>query len=52
MSVLDSLWPDHTREQCGIDRSLAVAHGRENRYIKRDALPNKVRGKRKSGEIQ
>lgn len=40
-------WPERVREKCKIDKSLAIAHGLETLYVKRDAVTKKTRGKKK-----
>jgi len=41
-------WPDRVQEKCKTDKSLAIAHGLEDRYIEPEAKPKKARGKKKA----
>jgi hypothetical protein len=45
-------WPERVRDKCKTDKSLAIAHGLEELYIKPDAKaksqPKKTRGARKT----
>ena len=40
-------WPERVRDKCKTDKSLAIAHGLEDLYIKPEAKPKKARGKSK-----
>lgn len=42
-------WPERVREKCKTDKSLAIAHGLEDLYIKPEAAPKKKRGRKKTG---
>jgi type I restriction-modification system DNA methylase subunit len=42
-------WPDRVREKCKTDKSLAIAHGLEDLYIKPEGKPKKPRGRRNPG---
>ena len=42
-------WPERVREKCKTDKSLAIAHGREDLYVEPNADPKKTRGKKKAG---
>ena len=41
-------WPDRVREKCETDKSLAIAHDLEDRYIEPPAKAKKARAKKKS----
>jgi hypothetical protein len=40
-------WPDRVREKCKTDKSLAIAHGLEDLYVKPETAPKKTRGRKK-----
>lgn len=40
-------WPERVREKCETDKSLAIAHGLDDMYVEPDALPKKMRGRKK-----
>ncbi|TVT60733.1 MAG: type II restriction endonuclease subunit M [Azoarcus sp. PHD] len=42
-------WPERVRENCKTDKSLAIAHGLEDRYIEPEPKQRKARGKKKAG---
>ena len=42
-------WPERVREKCKTDKSLAMAHGLEDLYLKPEAAPKKTHAKRKAG---
>lgn len=42
-------WPERVRVKCKTDKSLAIAHGLEDLYVKPEAAPKKTRGKKKAG---
>ena len=42
-------WPERVRERCKSDKSLAIAHGLEQVYIKPEARPKKARGRKNAG---
>jgi hypothetical protein len=42
-------WPDRVREKCKTDKSLAIAHGLEDLYVEPEAVPKKMRSKKKAG---
>lgn len=42
-------WPERVREKCKTDKSLAIAHGRENLYVEPEAVPKKARSTKKAG---
>ncbi len=39
-------WPERVREKCKTDKSLAIAHGLEDRYVEPEARPNKAKGRK------
>jgi hypothetical protein len=45
-------WPQRVREECKIDKSLAIAHGLENLYIEPGPKPEKTRAKKIQGDVQ
>lgn len=42
-------WLERVREKCKHDKSLAIAHGREELYVEPPAAPMKARGRKKAG---
>ena len=42
-------WPDRVRKKCKTDKSLAVAHGLDDLYIKPESQQKNARGKKNPG---
>lgn len=42
-------WPERVREKCKTDKSVAIAHGREDLYVEAEVAPKKTRGKKMAG---
>lgn len=44
--LASTLWPERVRQKCLTDKSLAIAHGREDLYQEASPLPAEGRGRR------